>query len=332
MKKNNQSPFFSIVVPVCKTEQYLEQCLTSIKNQKFNNFECHVVNDGSSGVDLEKFSQNQDDNWHHKVNLNKVEKQNQIKAIFDQIVGSDKRFIYHQKPNGGLSSVRNYIRDKLNGEWLITIDADDWVKPTHLQKFADAIKLHNNPNDIVVSTKVKFYNGDQTEYPKPTEVEQVTLANLIHIPRAIQWGYVSKVKTIQNHKLHSDERVGPGPAREDKLIGHGFDDIIYAWKYFEAVANDNNNCEFNFTDLELDTYMFRSVDRENKDKIINNSDIQNADYMKTLALKNKFISVKIVGLLFPIYVRLLTSHNQIASKYLVKLAAFPMRLVSRFYF
>ena len=51
------APFFSLVVPIYKTEQYLEQCLSSIKNQSFQDFECIVVNDGSLGVELAKFTE-----------------------------------------------------------------------------------------------------------------------------------------------------------------------------------------------------------------------------------------------------------------------------------
>jgi glycosyltransferase involved in cell wall biosynthesis len=330
--KSSTKPFFSIVVPVCKTEQYLEQCITSIKNQSFKDFECHIVNDGSSGVDLIKFAENQDEDWKHKVDLSKVELKSQIKTIFDSVVGNDKRFIYHEKPNGGLSSVRNYIRDKLMGKWLITVDADDWVKADHLQNFANSIEKHNQPQDIVFSSQVKFYNEDKTEDPKPTKVAKITLSNLLYVPRVIQWNYVSKVSIIQKHKLLSDERVGPGPAREDKLIGHGYDDIIYSWKYFEAVAEEENISEFNFVDINQDTYMFRSVDRANKDAIIQQSSVQYGDYVSNLALKNSSLSVKLVGLLFPLYIRMLHSPSKLLSKFIIKFAAFPMRLVSRFYF
>lgn len=41
-------PSISIIVPVYNTEQYLERCLTSIASQSFNDFECVLVNDGST--------------------------------------------------------------------------------------------------------------------------------------------------------------------------------------------------------------------------------------------------------------------------------------------
>ena len=38
----------SIVVPIYNVENYLRECLDSIKNQAFKNFECIMVNDGST--------------------------------------------------------------------------------------------------------------------------------------------------------------------------------------------------------------------------------------------------------------------------------------------
>ena len=38
----------SIIVPVYNTEEYIRQCLDSILNQTYQNFECLLINDGSS--------------------------------------------------------------------------------------------------------------------------------------------------------------------------------------------------------------------------------------------------------------------------------------------
>lgn len=38
----------SIIVPIYNVEYYLRECLESIKNQTFINFECIMINDGSA--------------------------------------------------------------------------------------------------------------------------------------------------------------------------------------------------------------------------------------------------------------------------------------------
>lgn len=40
-------PYFSIIIPVYKVEDYLPKCLNSIVSQGFNDFELILVNDGS---------------------------------------------------------------------------------------------------------------------------------------------------------------------------------------------------------------------------------------------------------------------------------------------
>ena len=39
--------FFSIIIPVYKTEDYLRKCIASILNQSFTNYEVILIDDGS---------------------------------------------------------------------------------------------------------------------------------------------------------------------------------------------------------------------------------------------------------------------------------------------
>ena len=40
--------FFSIIIPVYNAQKYIVKCITSIKNQSFTDFECLLINDGST--------------------------------------------------------------------------------------------------------------------------------------------------------------------------------------------------------------------------------------------------------------------------------------------
>ena len=44
---------FSILIPVYNSALYIEQCIKSIKNQSYKNFECIIVNDGSTDNSLD---------------------------------------------------------------------------------------------------------------------------------------------------------------------------------------------------------------------------------------------------------------------------------------
>lgn len=52
MNKVNKNILFSIIVPVYNVEEYLNQCIDSILEQSFSNFELILVNDGSMDTSL----------------------------------------------------------------------------------------------------------------------------------------------------------------------------------------------------------------------------------------------------------------------------------------
>lgn len=92
--------FFSIIIPVYNTAPYLRECLDSIRNQTFTDWECICVDDGST-----------DDSW----------------AILQEYAAKDPRFqIFHQE-NQGVSAARNYALDHIRGDYFTFVDSDDMV-------------------------------------------------------------------------------------------------------------------------------------------------------------------------------------------------------------
>ncbi len=92
----------SVVVPVYKTEKYLEKCVKSIIDQTYKDLEIILVNDGSpDGSGL----------------------------LCDEIAKKDDRVKVIHKVNGGLSSARNAGIDAATGEYLGFVDSDDWIEP-----------------------------------------------------------------------------------------------------------------------------------------------------------------------------------------------------------
>ncbi len=101
-----QMPKISVVVPCYNQAQYLDECLQSVLNQTYQDWECIIVNDGSPD-NTEEIAKN----W--------VEK--------------DTRFIYLSKENGGLSSARNAGIEIAKGEWILPLDADDKIGDQYLE-------------------------------------------------------------------------------------------------------------------------------------------------------------------------------------------------------
>lgn len=96
----------SIIVPVYNMEQYLRKCLDSIMTQTFKDFECWLIDDGST---------------------------DKSSAICDDYVAKDTRFHVVHKENGGLASARQCGIDHATGEYIANIDPDDWVDADYLE-------------------------------------------------------------------------------------------------------------------------------------------------------------------------------------------------------
>lgn len=106
----------SVVVPVYKVEKYLDECVSSILSQTYNNIEVILVDDGSP------------DN---------------CPAMCDEWAKRDSRVRVIHKPNGGLSDARNAGIDASTGKYLMFIDSDDYIKPNMAEKLYETIRAED---------------------------------------------------------------------------------------------------------------------------------------------------------------------------------------------
>lgn len=91
----------SVIVPIYNVKKYLRRCIDSILSQTFADFECILVDDGSTdGCD----------------------------DICDEYKQADNRIKVIHKENGGVSSARNEGMKAALGEYIFFIDADDFVE------------------------------------------------------------------------------------------------------------------------------------------------------------------------------------------------------------
>lgn len=111
----------SIIVPIYNMEQYMRKCIDSIIAQTFTDFECLLIDDGSTDGSP---------------------------AICDSYAEKDLRIKVFHKTNGGLSDARNYGLEQAKGEYTIFVDPDDWVDATGLELLYK--KAKENDADIVM--------------------------------------------------------------------------------------------------------------------------------------------------------------------------------------
>jgi glycosyltransferase involved in cell wall biosynthesis len=120
----------SIIVPCYNRAQYLPETLQSVIEQSYQNWECIIVNDGSSDNSEEVALE-----WCKK----------------------DSRFRYLKKENGGVSSARNAGIKVAKGEYIQFLDSDDLLEK---DKIVQQSLFFEQEIDIIVSSYRYFENTE----------------------------------------------------------------------------------------------------------------------------------------------------------------------------
>lgn len=124
---------FSIIVPVYKVEEYLPDCVESILNQDFDDFELILVDDGSPDG---------------------------CPVICDDYTKKDSRVRVVHKQNGGLSDARNAGIDVATGDFLLFVDSDDyWDSTSALGKINTVLEKYSA--DVVQFGHKKYLCVDE---------------------------------------------------------------------------------------------------------------------------------------------------------------------------
>ena len=117
----------SIIVPIYNVEEYLKDCLDSIQKQTYQNYDCIMINDGSTDSSRE------------------------IAETY--LVDSRFRLI-----NQGLSAARNtgFRNLKEESSFVAFVDSDDYIDPLFLEKLTEQI---SEDVDIIEGTIQSYKEG-----------------------------------------------------------------------------------------------------------------------------------------------------------------------------
>lgn len=102
---------FSIIVPIYKVADYLDDCVQSVKNQTYTDWELILVDDGSPDA---------------------------CPQMCDGYAKEDARIRVVHKPNGGLSNARNAGLDRAKGEYVLLLDGDDFYNRSDMFEMLSA--------------------------------------------------------------------------------------------------------------------------------------------------------------------------------------------------
>lgn len=122
-----QGPLFSIVIANYNHHLYIKECITSVIQQIFSDFECIIVDDGSTDESV---------------------------LIAQTLTNEDTRFKLIAQKNSGVAHARNTGMRAASGCYLIFLDSDDILSPCYLQEAQQYISA--NPDFFLYYTAAEF--------------------------------------------------------------------------------------------------------------------------------------------------------------------------------
>jgi len=133
------NPLFTIVIPAYNAEALLEETLRSVLAQSYDDWECLVINDGSTDA---------------------------TEVIARSYASSDPRIRMYSQKNAGIASAYNAGIVQARGEWIVMLSADDLLESEHLATMAEAIVTDNEASLFSTNGFYLSQNGSrQKVYP-----------------------------------------------------------------------------------------------------------------------------------------------------------------------
>lgn len=154
----------SVIIPVYKVEAYLAECVDSVLNQDYRDFEVILVDDGSP---------------------------DRCGDICDGYAARDSRVTVIHQENGGLSEARNAGVRMASGEYVVFLDSDDfWDDPTALGRIA--ARAYRTGADIL--------NYSFAKYREDTGVQESYFGHVPEMPPMNQ--YADQLRYLTENGLY----------------------------------------------------------------------------------------------------------------------------------
>lgn len=139
-------PKVSVIIPNYNNGMYIQECLESVRLQTLTDFECIIIDDGSTDNSVE---------------------------IIKQFVRADHRFKLIRQKNAGVGAARNRGLDVARGDWIAYLDSDDCYLPIALESMYAIGQKNNvdlvNADSIMVPDNFRFTRN----LPRDFDVKRV---------------------------------------------------------------------------------------------------------------------------------------------------------------
>ncbi len=182
-----EQPLVSIIIPVYNAAPFLPKCIQSICDQRYQNLEIILVNDGSKDVSLD---------------------------ICKMYVGVDHRIIVVDKDNSGVSSTRNLAIRLAKGKYLQFVDSDDWIDENATRLLVERAEETNS--DLVISHYCRVSaNGRKTVHgfldQKAVMDKKAFALHLMDEPASfyygVMWNKLYRSDIIKQYQIYCNEAL-----------------------------------------------------------------------------------------------------------------------------
>lgn len=170
-KEEKSAPEISVIIPVYNVLHYLAECLNSVVNQTFTDYEIIIVNDGST-----------DDSQS---------------VIDDYVYRYPELIRAFTIKNRGLGGARNYGMEKARGRYFVFVDSDDYIHKDALKHMYEAAKLHNA--DYVITDIISFWEDGKQVHSSSCDFPNINRFEIIK--HAAKYGIVAACSKLIDREL-----------------------------------------------------------------------------------------------------------------------------------
>lgn len=167
----------SMIVPVYQVEKYIVQCIESVLNQTFQDFELILVDDGSK---------------------------DQSGTICDSYAAKDDRVVVIHTENKGAAAARNTGLDHASGRYIMFLDGDDYLAENMIARLYEVIE--HSEYDVVVCDFLNLLPDEKDNFIVQLQEKTVSGREVLECLKngknygvwTIVWNKIYKRKVVEN--------------------------------------------------------------------------------------------------------------------------------------
>lgn len=173
METIKMNMLISVIIPVYKTEKYINRCLESVTNQTYRNLEIIIVDDASP------------DN---------------CPEICDEWAKKDSRIIVLHTENKGVANARNTALKIASGDFIGFVDSDDYIEPDMYEQLINTL-LNNNADVAVCNYQINDEKRGEDKISILTSNDALKLIVQGDYKYGVLWNKIYKKEVVQGIEM-----------------------------------------------------------------------------------------------------------------------------------